>query len=605
MTTDIGTQPETAPAAPGTPSNTLSIAISGSGGAGVMTVGELLLDAAARAGLYGRMGRTFGPQIRGGEAAALLRLSSRPVEGVGDAYDLLVALDWGNIDRFADEIPLASDSRVLFEARAGEVPEIIARTGARLLEQPYGEIARGVRGGRSNLVVLGQLARILALDPEVVRDAVRGRFGGTAIDTALAVLDLGLDRAPPIDRPIKRSSAGATGGSTASLPPATPRWNLSGNQAAGLGALRGGVRFVAAYPITPATDLLEWLAVELPAVEGHLVQAEDELAAVNMCIGASFGGVPAMTATSGPGLALMLESVGLAVAAEVPMVIVDVMRGGPSTGIPTKSEQTDLDVAVHGLHGEAPHLVLAPLGVADCLFTTQWSVELAEALQVPALVLSDQSLAQSRLVVDEPPVRVSPATRRRAEAPGEGYRRYALTDDGVSPMAVPGTPGGMHVADGLTHDPRGRPSSRASDHSAQLDKRRDKLVGFDFGDAWGEVDGDGSLAVITWGSSTAAVREAAARLRASGRAVRTIALRLLSPLPAEALTRALDGVERAIVVEHNHSGQLHRQLRAAADWPCPLFAWHRPGPLPLRPGELVEVIDARLTACSPPEETPA
>jgi 2-oxoglutarate ferredoxin oxidoreductase subunit alpha len=601
MTTDIGTQPAAVPERSGATSGSISIAISGSGGAGVMTVGELLLDAAARAGFYGRMGRTFGPQIRGGEAAALLRLSTGPVEGVGDAYDLLVALDWGNIDRFADEIPLSADSRVLFDARAGDVPEVVARTGAELLEQPWSEIARGVRGGRPNLVVLGQLARMLALDPEAVRDAVRGRFGDPAIDTALAVLELGLDDAPPFERPIVPAAADAR----RSSPSDPPRWNLSGNQAAGLGALRGGVRFVAAYPITPATDLLEWLAVELPAVDGHLVQAEDELAAVNMCIGASFGGVPAMTATSGPGLALMLESVGLAVAAEVPLVIVDVMRGGPSTGIPTKSEQTDLDVAVYGLHGEAPHLVLAPLGVADCLFTTQWSVELAEALQVPALVLSDQSLAQSRLIIDEPPARVSPATRRRAEAPGDDYRRYAPTADGVSPMAIPGTPGGMHVADGLTHDPRGRPSSRASDHAAQLDKRRDKLLGFDYGNAWGEVDGDGSVAVITWGSSTAAVREAATRLRASGRTVRTIALRLLSPLPVEALTRALDGVERAVVVEHNHSGQLHRQLRAAADWPCPLEAWHRPGPLPLRPGELADALGARPAMNATSEEVSA
>lgn len=553
----------------------MSIAISGSGGAGVMTVGELLLDAAARAGLFGRMGRTFGPQIRGGEAAALLRLSPTPVESVGDAYDLLVALDWGNVDRFADEIPLTEASTVLYDPKAGDVPELIAASGAVNVALPFGDMAREVRGGRSNLVVLGLLARMLDLEHDVVRAAVRARFSAAAVDTALAVLDLGLAADSPLERPMGARSSGAI------------RWNLSGNQAAGLGALRGGVRFVAAYPITPATDLLEWMAVELPTVDGHLVQAEDELAAINMCIGASFGGVPSLTATSGPGLSLMLEAIGLAVASEVPVVIVDVMRGGPSTGIPTKSEQTDLDIAVHGLHGEAPHLVLAPLGVTDCLFTTQWSVELAEALQVPALVLSDQSLAQTRLVVDAPPLRHSPATRRVAQAPGPDYRRYALTEDGISPMALPGTPGGMHVADGLTHDPRGRPSSRSSDHREQLDKRLLKLQGFDYGEAWGEVDGEGPLAVITWGSSSAAVREAVARLREQGHDLRCITLRLLSPVPIEAVREALTDVERAVVVEHNHTGQLHRLLRAVADWPCPLIAWHRPGPLPLRPGELV------------------
>ena len=161
-----------------------------------------------------------------------------------------------------------------------------------------------------------------------------------------------------------------------------------------MGALRGGVRFAAAYPITPASEILEWLAPSFAKVGGVLLQAEDELAAINMIIGASFGGTPALTATSGPGLALMIEALGLATAAEIPVVVVDVMRAGPSTGIPTKSEQADLNIAVYGLHGDAPHLVLAPQSIADCLFTTQWAVYLAEALQAPAVVLSDQFIGR-------------------------------------------------------------------------------------------------------------------------------------------------------------------------------------------------------------------
>jgi 2-oxoglutarate ferredoxin oxidoreductase subunit alpha len=180
------------------------------------------------------------------------------------------------------------------------------------------------------------------------------------------------------------------------------RWMISGNEAAGLGAGRGGVRFAAAYPITPATEILEWMAPALTKVGGTLVQAEDELASINMIIGASYGGIPSLTATSGPGLALMTESIGLAVASEVPIVIVDVMRGGPSTGIPTKSEQSDLNMAVYGLHGDAPHIVVAPTSVADCVFTTQWAVHLAESMQVPAIVLSDQFIGQARAVVGRP-----------------------------------------------------------------------------------------------------------------------------------------------------------------------------------------------------------
>jgi pyruvate/2-oxoacid:ferredoxin oxidoreductase alpha subunit len=162
------------------------------------------------------------------------------------------------------------------------------------------------------------------------------------------------------------------------------------------------VRFVAAYPITPATELLEWMAPALEQVGGVLVQAEDELASINMALGASYGGVPSLTATSGPGLSLMTEALGLAVAAELPVVVVDVMRGGPSTGIPAKSEQSDISIATQGLHGDAPRLVVVPNSIEDCLVSTQWAVHLAESLQVPALVLSDQFFGQTRAVVDRP-----------------------------------------------------------------------------------------------------------------------------------------------------------------------------------------------------------
>src|SRR5450830_1242795 len=254
------------------------------------------------------------------------------------------------------------------------------------------------------------------------------------------------------------------------------RWLITGNQAAGYGAVRGGVRFVAAYPITPATEVLEWLAPALPKVGGALVQAEDELASINMIIGASFGGVPALTATSGPGLSLMTEALGLAVAAEVPIVVVNVMRGGPSTGIPAKSEQSDVNIAVSGLHGDAPRVVVAPNSVADCLTATQWAVHLAEVMQVPAIVLSDQYFGQTRAVVDRPADMRFIGERATAAARTEGYKRYALTDSGVSPMAIPGTPGVVYTADGLEHNERGLPSSQSTDHVAQLAKRERKVV---------------------------------------------------------------------------------------------------------------------------------
>jgi len=303
--------------------------------------------------------------------------------------------------------------------------------------------------------------------------------------------------------------------------------------------------------------------------------------------------VPSLTATAGPGLALMTEGIGLAVAAEVPIVVVDVMRGGPSTGIPAKSEQSDLSFAVDGLHGDAPRLVLAPTSIADCLDTTAWAVQLAEALQAPALVLNDQFMGQSRAVIAKPAK--LPALAERLLAPeGNGdagaYKRYADTPSGVSPMARPGVPGTVYTADGLEHSERGIPSSQAADHRRQLDKRARKLEQYEYGSRWADVEGSAPLAVITFGSTTGAVREAAARLAAEGLHLRVVALRLLAPLQTAAVERALAGVREVLVVEQNHGGQLLRYLRSRIDLPGRARGLHRPGPLPLRPGELTTAL---------------
>ena len=370
-------------------------------------------------------------------------------------------------------------------------------------------------------------------------------------------------------------------------PPAgSSRWLITGNEAAGYGALRGGVRFVAAYPITPATELLEYLAPTLAKVGGTLVQAEDELASINMALGASYGGVPSLTATSGPGLALMIESLGLGVAAEVPVVVVDVMRTGPSTGIATKTEQADLGTALYGLHGDAPHVVVAPNSLADCLAATEWAVQLSESLQVPAIVLSDQYLGQARAVVDTPPPANGAAARLTAEG-AAGYKRYALTLSGVSPMAIPGTPGATYTADGLEHNERGTPSSQSSDHAAQMDKRARKLAQLDPGEAWASVEGEGDVALVTFGSCTGPAREALAR---NGKGVKLVSLRLLSPAQPARLEKALAGVKRVLVLEQNHSGQFLRYLRSEYDLPGEVKSLRRPGPLPFRPAEIQQAL---------------
>lgn len=575
--------------------DSVTLALVGSGGAGVMTAGQMLLDAAANVGWYGMMSRSTGPQIRGGEAAAFVRISPRQVLGPPDRLDVILAFDWQNVERFAAELPLGPDSVIVTDPAQGEVPAVLLESGARVIELPVKDMAAEIRGGRVNMVGLGAVASVIGLPRsgvDAVIDRALGKKGADAIaasaagieagSAAVADWNLGLELAPPsTDKPA--------------------RWNVSGNEAAGFGALRGGVRFCAAYPITPATEILEWLAPNLAKTGGMLVQAEDEIASIGMCIGASFGGVPSITATAGPGLALMTEAIGLGVASETPVVIVDVQRGGPSTGIPTKSEQSDLNMAVYGLHGDAPHLVVAPTSIADCLFATQWAVHLAEALQSPCIVLSDQSMGQSRAVIDKPsdsgPTGSGlTASRLMAVNPGAKgkFRRYADTENGVSPASIPGMPGGEHTADGLEHAESGLPSSQASDHSRQLDKRLRKLTNHDYGAAWAEIEGDTAarLAVVTWGSPTAPVREAAQRMAKAGTPIRVVSLRLIAPLQTDRLLAALEGVEGVLVVEQTHGAQFHKYLRANLDLPGRVATLHRPGPLPIRPHEVVTALNA-------------
>ena len=574
-----------------TPQHTcdISLAITGSGGAGSITAGELLLSLAGKNGCFGMMRRSFGPQIRGGEAASLVRISHAPVECMNDGFDLLLALDWNNADRFAEEISLNPDSLIIADPAAGNVPEVFTRLGVEIIEVPMIALAKEIPAGRPNMVALGLLAHWLGFCPDEAGKLIESVFGSKGEEItggSKSAFTAGFTEPLIVEareaRPHPERGAVAVNGS---------RWHFNGNQGCGLGAIRGGIRFAAAYPITPASDLLEWLSPRLEQLGGSLVQAEDELASINMVIGASFGGVPSMTATSGPGLALMTEAMGLAVASETPAVVVNVMRGGPSTGIPTKSEQADLNMALYGLHGDAPHLVLGALDHADCILTTEWSVRLAEALQTVAIVLTDQNLAQSTVLIPQPEYRLPEIGKRQVADQSEGYKRYALTESGVSPMAIPGSPGTAYVADGLEHTETGKPSTAAADHLSQLEKRSRKIHSFDFGEHWADVRGEGQTAILTWGSSSAVAREAADRLRVGGYEVKVIALRLLLPASPDRLALELRGVSRVLVVEQSHSKQFHHYLRAFYDIEAETRTLARPGPLPITPAEIVGHIE--------------
>ncbi len=565
-------------------SRSISVAFVGSGGAGALTTGHFLLEAAGAGGWYGLLTRTVGAQIRGGEAVSVVRLAAAPVECLAEKIDLLIGIDWHNAQRLGEEIAVGPQSLVIGDPRGGDPPPNIAAAGARVVQVPLKDMAKTIPEGRPNMIALGIAAGLLGFPRDVVAKSIEKRLaekGAAAVEASRAALALGFDTATSLAFPFR-------------LPPpvqsSARRWLVSGNEAAALGAIRGGIRFAAAYPITPATEVLEWLAPNLTKVGGVLLQAEDELAAINMIIGASFGGTPAMTATSGPGLSLMIESLGLATAAEIPIVIVDVMRVGPSTGIPTKSEQADLNIAVYGCHGDAPHLVLAPQSVADCLFTTQWATYLAEALQTPAIVLSDQFIGQARAAIERPADVAFIGQRLKASAVEQPYKRYALVGGGISPMAVPGMRGAQYTAEGLTHTERGIPTGGAADHQNQLNKRHHKLDAFNYGDHWATVEGGGDLAVVTWGSLTGAAREAIGRLRDDGIDAALIAPRLLAPVQPTRFAAALAGKERVLVVEQTHGAQFYHYLRAHYDLPANVRVLNRPGPSPIRPNEIHRAI---------------
>lgn len=568
---------------------TITLALTGSGGTGVVALGEMLLRAAARSGLFGILRKTFGPQIRGGESAAIVRFGPEPLAGFDGCTHLLLVLDWTNFQRFADEIPLTSDTVIIADEAAGPRP-IGLPQGLEVVPLSFSGLAQGLGSAHSNIAALGYLAAWLGCDAGQVDAAVQLRLHKHSAETValarqVATAGAGLAVTHPVALapPLPTRSAGQE----------TANWLATGNQLAGLGALEAGVRFVAAYPITPASDALEWMAGKIESVGGHLVQAEDELAAVNMAIGAGFGGVPAMTATSGPGLALMSEAMGLAVASETPLVVLNVMRGGPSTGIPTKSEQTDLNLAVFGLHGDAPHVVMSALSIADCHFTTAWATQVASERQTLVIVLSDQFLGQSMQVLPALPNTGFSAERLAAQLPpadGEHYFRYLNTDSGVSPMAVPGQAGGVYTADGLEHSEAAIPSPKAADHELQLDKRLRKLQSLVQSEHWGElcVMPEASILILCWGSLYPIACEAQQQLLEQGLVVNVVGVRLLSPLPLQALQQAMDAVQQVLVIEQNHQGQFSRYLRSFG---LDFSAYHRPGPRLFTPGEIMHQVE--------------
>ena len=540
----------------------VEVMVAGQGGDGSLTVINLLSRLLARRGFHLYAARNVQSRIKGGHAAALLRGSRLSRGCLGDRVDVLVAFDDEAI--FQGGPRLADDGIVIFDGSAGSPPGEYLPDGALVLEIPFARMA--VRDLRRDLyknsLSFGVLTRVLGVPDE----------------EAVTTLDAQFSRLPALLRSANRNAL-ANGfayaderGITEGNGPralfdteAADRLLISGNEALSLGFLTAGGRFFTGYPITPASEILDWLSRRLPEFGGIAVQAEDELAAVNMAIGAAMTGTRAMTATSGPGISLMQEGISQAGSAEIPLVIVDSQRSGPSTGMPTKPEQSDLNMVVHGGNGDFPRIVLAPSSAADCFEIGVAATNLAQQLQGPVYIVHDQSIAQHAETVEPFDLDVSIETGKRIgieELSGIGeYRRYAITPDGVSPWAVPGTPGGMSLVTGNERNEWGLVSTEPGNRVTMVDKRMRKVESLrpdlPAGTTWG--DPSAPIGFLGVGVAVAPMREATERLARAGIAVAGLAPKTLWPVPSETM-RFLGARRRTYVVEHNAEAQLAHLL---------------------------------------------
>lgn len=560
--------------------DSLVLAIVGSGGDGVALLGDLVLRMAARCGLYGMLVQSYGPQIRGGESAVVVRLARAETHYEGDETDLLLCFRLADLGRFEGSIRLHPGSIVILEqADATTAPEWLGESEVAPLRFPFATMVDGqeVPGEPKNMKGLALLCRALGWAPELAHRALEQRFGHRpdVLERNRATFDRAWNAEQVPALPTLRGHG-------------VPLHVESGNEAVARGAIEAGLGFFAGYPITPSSEVMETLIEELPAAGGRVVQAEDEIAALGMVVGASFGGVPAMTATSGPGLSLMTEMLGLASMAEIPAVVVDCQRVGPATGIPSRTEQSDLDHAVYGGHGDFPRAVLGVFDAVHARDVMFKAFHLAEAYQLPVLVLSDAYVAQRRMIGDAPAVRGQRPARRRWK-PGDAAARFDVTGaHGVGAFRIPGTEGGTYMAAGIEHTPEGNPTSDTAIHHAMNTKRFRKLEGIAAETAaWHRVLGlpNAPLGIVAWGSLYGLLAEWVR----DHPEFRVFMPEILHPFPLTAFDDWRRGLADAWTLELSYQRQFHRYLRSLTDLDG-IRSAGRSGGLPLSTGELSRML---------------
>ncbi|WP_242219407.1 2-oxoacid:acceptor oxidoreductase subunit alpha [Bacillus cereus group sp. BfR-BA-01380] len=537
----------------------LSWKVGGQQGEGIESTGEIFCIALNRLGYYLYGYRHFSSRIKGGHTNNKIRVSTTEVRAISDDLDILIAFDQETIDFNFHE--LRPGGIVVADAKFN--PSIPEGTDVTLYAIPFTDIASELGTSlMKNMVAVGASSAVLGLDEKVyleVVDEIFGRKGEQVVQKNMEAIQRGSQYMKELlGQKVNMMQLEKADGKK--------RMFMIGNDAIAFGAVAGGARFMSAYPITPASEIMEYLIKKLPKVGGTVIQTEDEIAACTMAIGANYAGVRTLTASAGPGLSLMMEAIGLSGITETPLVIVDTQRGGPSTGLPTKQEQSDLMAMIYGTHGEIPKIVMAPSTAEEAFYDIAEAFNLSEEYQVPVIFLTDLQLSLGKQTVE--PLQLEKVEIRRgkldlhAELPEREnkayFKRYEVTEDGISPRVVPGMKNGIHHVTGVEHDETGKPSESALNRSAQMDKRFRKMENIKFNTPVyknAKYD-DADVLLVGFNSTRGAIEEAMERLEQDGLKVNHAHVRLVHPFPTAEMLPLVKDAKRVVVVENNATGQL-------------------------------------------------
>jgi 2-oxoglutarate ferredoxin oxidoreductase subunit alpha len=542
----------------------VTVGIGGAAGDGNAATGDTLAKVCARLGLHVYVYNSYQSIIRGGHVWLRMRIADEKVECHGDHLNLTLALNQDTLNQHTAEVN--ANGGILYNSDKLQVAQDDLQPGVMLYPFPVKDLSEkfGRNPVMQNTVLLGGLLYLLDLDFDVLEGMLRETFrrkGDKIVEANVGVARAGYGYA--VEHYAKRDYRWRLSGKR--------RMVVSGNEIFGLGALAAGCKFYAAYPMTPASSILHWLVRYGPRHGMVVKQAEDEIAVMNMTVGAGHVGARAMCGTSGGGFALMTEAVGLAGMTETPVVVISAQRGGPSTGLPTKTEQADLNQLYGASQGEYPRAIMAPLDVVDCYYSVVEAFNIAEKYQCPVLIASDLLLSEHRETADPEAYSFDVSIDRGeliTDATPPDYKRYRLTESGVSPRVVPGHEGTAYVAPSDEHDEQGilisdeftNPPMR----KAMMEKRMRKVDGIlrelPPPELYGPAEADVTL--VGWGSTKGLIREAISLLADEGITANNLQIKYLVPFHAAEVEAILQGAKCKIAVEHNFTGQLARHIRA-------------------------------------------